>query len=188
MDANNWVRAVCIVVIFVVLGGLVVSSTGTQNIQDNWPMYRCNPAVIPFAAQLQPEGSTDTTEDNFAYCVQNTMSSFSTTLTQPLDFITNSMGDVVDGITDGLSGVQDQIGSLQGLTGDTGGSLFSSMLNVTIVANVLLTKMSDMQGKMMAIAAALMNTISTVEYTVISMWNGTIGDMIKWTEKIAMAV
>ena len=188
MDANNWVRAICIVIIFVVLGALVVSSTGTQNIQDNWPTYRCNPVVIPFAAQLQPEGSTDTTEDNFAYCVQNTMSSFSSTLTQPLDFITSSMGDVVGGITDGLSGVTDQIGSMQGLVGDTGGSLFGSMLNVTIVVNVLLTKMSDMQGKLMGISAALMHTISTVEYTVISMWNGTVGDMIKWTQKIAAAV
>jgi hypothetical protein len=98
------------------------------------------------------------------------------------------MGDVVGGITDGISGIQDQIGSIQGLVGDTGGGLFGSILNVTIVVNVLLTKMSDMQGKLMAISAALMNTITTVEYTVISIWNGTIGSMIEWTQKLAAAV
>jgi hypothetical protein len=117
MDISAWGKAILIVVVFIILGGRIIASTGTQTISDNWPTYRCNPSVIPFAAQLAPDGLDITTEDNFSYCVQNTMSSFSSVLTQPLDYLTSQSGNVLDGIMGGMSGMMDYITSFSDLFG-----------------------------------------------------------------------
>ena len=68
MNANYWVRAVLIVVVFVCLSGAIVASTGSKTIQDNWSTYKCSPAVMPFAAQLAPSGLDPavTTASNFS--------------------------------------------------------------------------------------------------------------------------
>ena len=51
--------------IFLIFIGLFMFNfltSGIQNIKDNWPEYRCNPTVMPFAGQF----GFDPTE-NFTY-------------------------------------------------------------------------------------------------------------------------
>ena len=188
MNANYWIRAVLIVVIFMALGGAVVASTGSQTIQDNWPLYRCTPAVIPFAAQLAPDGLDTTTEENFSYCVQNTMSSFSSTLTQPLDYLTSQSGNVLDGIMSGMSGIMDQMSSITDLFGSSGSSIFSSLTDIILYVTVLITKLSDAQAKMSAIVVTMLDTMTVSNYTILSIWNGTIGALIQAMGKVAEAL
>jgi hypothetical protein len=192
MNANYWVRSVLIVVVFVCLSGAVIASTGSKTITDNWPIYQCNPAVIPFAAQFAPAGlSADeggvTTESNFQFCVQNTMGSFSDTLTQPMDYLTSQSGNVLDGVLSGMSGIMDQITSITDLFGSTGTSLFSSITNVVMYATILITKLEDAQAKMSAIIVSVLNTLSTSNYTILSIWNGTVGTLIKDMGNVAAA-
>jgi len=187
MNANYWVRSVLIVVIFIGLGGAVVASTGSKTIQDNWPTYKCNPSVMPFATQLAPSGLDVTTASNFSECVQTTMGSFSDTLTQPLDYLTSQSGNVLDGILSGMSGIMDQISSVTDLFGSTGTSLFSSITNIVMYATILMTKLGDAQAKMSAIIVSMLNTLSTSNYTILSIWNGTVGTLIKDMGNVAAA-
>jgi hypothetical protein len=184
MDISAWGKAILIVVVFIILGGRIIASTGTQTISDNWPTYRCNPSVIPFAAQLAPDGLDITTEDNFSYCVQNTMSSFSSVLTQPLDYLTSQSGNVLDGIMGGMSGMMDYITSFSDLFGGGGASLFSSLTDIIMYVTILITKLGDAQAKMSGIMVGLLNTLSTANYTILSIWNGTIGEIIKDMGKV----
>ena len=189
MNANYWVRAVLIVVVFVCLSGAIVASTGSKTIQDNWSTYKCSPAVMPFAAQLAPSGLDPavTTASNFSECVQTTMGSFSDVLTQPLDYLTSQSGNVLDGVLSGMSGIMDQISSVTDLFGSTGSSLFSSITNIVMYTTILITKLGDAQAKMSAIIVSLLNTLSTANYTILSIWNGTVGTLIKDMGNVAAA-
>ena len=42
-----------------------IVSVGIKNIEDNWPTYRCNPVVMPFAGMFGQNAVT-----NFTYCIQ----------------------------------------------------------------------------------------------------------------------
>jgi hypothetical protein len=41
-------------------------SVGIKKIKKNWPEYRCNPTIMPFASLFGQDTMT-----NFAFCVEN---------------------------------------------------------------------------------------------------------------------
>ncbi len=49
MDAYDLISAISIILIFIALYFLAVLGIGMKKIEDNWPKYRCNPSVMPFA-------------------------------------------------------------------------------------------------------------------------------------------
>jgi hypothetical protein len=68
---NDWGKSITVIVVFMVIMTNMVFSVSAKSVQDNWPVYRCNPLMMPFAASFAPEGSTVTTEENFSYCIQD---------------------------------------------------------------------------------------------------------------------
>ena len=52
---------------------------------------------------------------------------------------------------------------------------------------ILITKLGDAQAKMSAIIVSLLNTLSTANYTILSIWNGTVGTLIKDMGNVAAA-
>ena len=55
-----------LLIIFIFLMCCLVSylSKGFKHIQNNWPQYRCNPVIMPFAGYFGHD-----TEENFAQCI-----------------------------------------------------------------------------------------------------------------------
>jgi len=54
-------------------------------------------------------------------------------------------------------------------------------------ATILITKLEDAQAKMSAIIVSVLNTLSTSNYTILSIWNGTVGTLIKDMGNVAAA-
>ena len=63
-------------------------------------MYRCNPMVMPLAAQLGPPG-TDVGA-NFEYCIQNMQSDIMSFFLQPLELIISVFLQLVEIIMEAL--------------------------------------------------------------------------------------
>ena len=49
MNSVDIIQSFFILLIFVSLFLVNILSVGIKNIEDDWPTYRCNPVVMPFA-------------------------------------------------------------------------------------------------------------------------------------------
>ena len=71
MNGSDIGLAVFIIIIFLLLYIFNILAVGISNVKKNWPLYRCNPIVMPFASIFGHEAF-----GNFLYCVNNINSSF----------------------------------------------------------------------------------------------------------------
>jgi len=181
---SDVVKSILIVVVFMVLATNIVLLIGAKSIQDNWPVYRCNPLLMPMASSFAPEGSTVTTEENFSYCIQDTMTNFAPVITQPFNYIQQATVGMLDSITtsnENTTAMQsDMKTSVSGITEN----IYGVMIGVLVEFNVLMIKITDSQNKLMGIMSTVMYIITSVQYTFKSMWDGIPGKLINSFSKI----
>ena len=102
-------NAFIIIVIFIILYIFNILAVGTKNIQDNWPEYRCNPIVMPFAGLFGHDVG-----DNFNTCIQEIQTAQSTYLMQPLVHTMDTVQQNQSLISDSLTDTQGQIANIRG--------------------------------------------------------------------------
>jgi len=178
----EWFQSICIVIVFIVLITYNMMNASIQSIQDNWALYRCNPIMMPFAGFIAPDGTT--TSDNFSFCVQNIMSSFAPTITQPFSYLQNMTLDMMNSINTSTEKSTEESSSMKFNVGGMFANIYSIFLNVMVEFNIIVVKLVDVQGKIAAIIATIMYIMTTVMYTFECMWAGVPGAMIKTIGKI----
>ena len=81
MKTSDLTLSIIIVFIFIFLYIFNLVVVGMQRIKDNWPVYRCQPLVMPFASFFGHD-----TGKNFAYCIQSMQKGFMDDLLKPVEF------------------------------------------------------------------------------------------------------
>ena len=71
--------SVIIILLFGFIYLITILGTNISHIKKNWPLYRCNPIIMPFASYFGVDS-----EDNMQKCTMNTQSSFMDAFLQPL--------------------------------------------------------------------------------------------------------
>ena len=89
MRSSDITFTILIILIFVGMYFYNILAVGIKNIQDNWPEYRCNPTVMPFAGTFGHDAG-----ENFTYCIQNMQMDFMSHLLSPMDYLMNVMGGI----------------------------------------------------------------------------------------------
>jgi hypothetical protein len=153
-----------------------------DHVRKNWTLYRCMPLIMPFAGYISPDKTS--TSDNFSYCIQNIMTSFAPTITQPFNYLQTLTMDMVDSINTSNENTTEQQYNIKFSTAGILGDLYAVFINVIIEFNIIVIKLVDTQGKMSGIMAAIMNIMTTVQYTFQSMWDGIPGRMIQEIGKL----
>ena len=72
-------NAVIIITIFILIQFLLTLSAGVANIKNNWDLYKCNPAVLPFASMFGHN-----TQQTFNECVKNSQVNFMSVFLEPI--------------------------------------------------------------------------------------------------------
>ena len=170
-------QAYTIIVLYALLLCINVFGTGVKSMQSNWPIYRCNPIMMPFAGYFSPDGTT--TAKNFSYCIQNIMFSFAPTVTQPFNYLQSMSIGMMNSINTSNENTTDQTSFLKSNVAGIIMNLYEVMINVIVEFNIIVIKMIDTQGKLAGVMSVMMHVITSVQYTFESMWNGVPGIMIK---------
>jgi hypothetical protein len=173
----EWGKSLFIILVFVVLVGHVAASVGVKNIQENWPLYRCNPLIMPFAATFSPTPTTASA--NFSFCVNDNLQSFGPSLTQPLSYVQNVTLDLLGALTTSNKNSMKQSSDFSFSVSGMFTSIYQVILGIVGKFNLVIIKMMDAQGKIMGALVALMHIVTTVQYTFMSMWEGIPGTMIR---------
>ena len=170
-------QAFLIILLYILLLFINILGTGVRNLQENWPLYRCTPIIMPIAGYISPDGTT--TSKNFSYCIQNIMFSFAPTITQPFSYLQSMSIQMMDSINTSNENTTEQTSDIKSSVAGIVANIYESLINIIIEFNIIVIKMIDTQGKLSGVMAVMMNIITAVNDTFESMWNGVPGDMIK---------
>ena len=178
---TDWVKSICIIFIFMGITLSVMFSSGVHTLKDNWAVYRCNPMILPIAGMIQEDVST---EENFAYCVQDTMTSIAPTFTQQFEHIQKLSTDTLSNLNTSMENAQEEQSFMRVNFSGIISSVYDTFLNIMIQFNIMFLKLNDTQGKLMGIVTVILYVMTTVQYTFQSMWDGIPGSLIRSFGKI----
>lgn len=177
-------NAIFIFLVFGVIFAQTSYMTNVKEVQANWPLYRCNPAYMPFASSLAPPGTNITASENLTYCLTETMQSLAPNITAPLQYIQDMTLNVLNDSADANETTLDNTNQFKFSTGLNFLNVFESMAGVATAVQVLVIKLLDSQQKLTGIIATVLHLMTVTLYTFQSMWDGIPGKMIRGFEKI----
>ena len=174
MKSSDITLTLFIVAVFIILFMVNIVSVGIKNIEDNWPTYRCNPVVMPFAGMFGQNAVT-----NFTYCIQTMQSNYMDYLMQPIHYNLGVVGNIGSVITDALNSARAFINNLRNFITSIVQNIFGVFLNILIAFQRILVDLKDMMLKTAGVMGALMYTMEGGVTLMRSTWNGPPGDLVR---------
>ena len=174
MNILDLTLAIFIILIFAGLFAFNLLTIGISKIKNNWPVYRCNPVVMPFASIFGQDAVT-----NFTYCIQTMQSNYMTYLMQPLHYSLDVIGKTGSNITDAINDVRAFFNNIRNFVINIVQSIFGVFLNILIEFQSVTITIKDMFSKMIGIMATLMFTLSGSIQTMTATWAGPPGQLAR---------
>jgi len=182
MKTSDIGLAIFIFLVFIALYVSNILAIGVQNIKQNWPKYRCNPIVMPFASYIGPDGVNSS--DNFTFCIQNMQTNYMQYLLKPVNYNLNAMGSVASSLTDSINKIREFFDYIRTEIMSIVGNIFSVFLNIIIEFQRNIINIKDLFGKLVAILATFIYILSGSVMTMNSAWNGPPGKLVRSVSKI----
>ncbi len=179
MRSSDITLSLFIILIFVGMYFYNILAVGIKNIQNNWPQYRCNPTVMPFAGTFGHD-----VMENFTYCIQNMQGDYMGYLLQPLHYLTGLLGNVSGGLTEAVQDLRSFMNVFRNFIASIVQSIFGVFLNILTQFQFILIKMKDMMAKIVGIMASMMFILQGSVMTMQSTWNGAPGQMVRLMSKM----
>ena len=174
MKTSDLTLTVIIVFIYILLYLFNLLVVGIQRIKENWPVYRCQPLIMPFASVFGHDSS-----ENFAYCIANMQKNFMGPLLQPLNFNVQLLGDITGGLTSGLNTNRNFMSEFRESASATFMNIFSVIFNITIEIQRMSINFKDMIGKLVGAMTTSLYILNGSIMTMESAWSGPPGDLVK---------
>lgn len=144
-------------------------------IKENWPKYRCNPPYWIFSENIS---------DDFTYCVQNTQMSMMGFLTQPLNYMVDSLVSIGGGFGANINDMRQVISNVRGFISNIIENIFGVFLNLIIQFQKMIISIKDMIGKMLGVVITILYILDGSIKTMNSAWGGPPGQMVRKIGKI----
>lgn len=175
MKAYDIFLSIIIIVLIISIIFMNTLSIGVTHIKKNWPEYRCNPTIMPFASYFGHEPIS-----NFTYCIQNMQSSYMNILMQPAHYIINLMHNIISGLMNDIDMIRKKFYSLITNIENIVYSIFGVFINIIIQFQYMIIKIKDVFSKMIGIMVANIYLIEGTMKTGQSIINGPIGDTLNF--------
>ena len=119
--------SVIIILLFGFIYLITILGTNLSHIKKNWPLYRCNPIIMPFASYFGVDS-----EENMQKCTMNTQSSFMDAFLQPLYAMQASSLDNQQTMHKSQKASTANVTKHRGIMASMTGSIFNKLNNVLI--------------------------------------------------------
>lgn len=174
MKFSDILLSLLIILIFLMCCLVSYLSKGFKHIQNNWPEYRCNPVIMPFAGYFGHD-----TEENFSQCIGQMQSSVMGVFTADLHagqhMLQNSIGNAASSMQS-MRGLQ---GNLRPAIGGSITNIFGVFQNVLIEFQKFVMGFKDMLMKILGIVATMMYMLSGQNMLGTSIVNGPMMTTLK---------
>ena len=174
MKTSDLSITIFILIVFIILYVFNVLSVGINQIKEDWPVYRCNPVIMPFASIFGQD-----VVNNFTYCIQSMQGNYMSYLMQPLQYNLNVIGNIVKGLTGAINSIRAFFNNIRNRIIDIVKSIFAVFLNILIEFQRLTINIKDLFNKLIGIMVALMYTLNGSIMTMNSAWSGPPGQLTR---------
>jgi len=174
MRGKDIFLSILIVIVFFLLYAFAALSVGIKKVEEDWPLYRCNPAVMPLASVFGHDPA-----ENFTYCVQNMQTDYMDYLLAPVNYNMGVLGSLGEETMQAIQSARAFISNLRGFLTDIITSVFGVFLNLLIEVQRTMVVIKDTIGKFVGILAGLLFTMDGSIRLMQSTWNGAPGAMVR---------
>ena len=174
MATSDVSLSIIVVIIFILLYLFNLIVVGMQRIKDNWPEYRCQPMVMPFASIFGHN-----TAKNFAYCIQNIQTNFMDDLLKPVNFNIGILSGITSELTDQLQAARGFLSGFRFNLSDIFSNIFATMFNIMVEIQRMVINIKDMIGKMTGILLTTLFVLNGSMLTMASAWKGPPGQLVR---------
>lgn len=174
MRGKDILSLVFVLIIFVLLFISNFLIVGVNNIKKNWPLYRCNPVVMPFAGVFGHDPAT-----NMVYCVQSMQSEYMTYLLEPIHYALSAVESIGSNLMSDMQQIRKLSGNMSSFSIGNFTSVFTKFENIRIEFHRILAKFKDVMGRLLGAMLTFCYVFIGGMDTGQSIINGPIGGAIK---------
>ena len=175
MKAGDLFLTFMIILIFVAIYAFNILSIGMANIKKNWPIYRCNPMIMPFASYFGHEPVS-----NFTYCIQNMQTSYMSSLLGPTNYAMGILKDTLGALMKDVQSIRKKIADFVGTITNIVGSIFGVFINILVQFQNMIIKLKDAFGKVLGTMTTVIYLIESGLLTGTSVMAGPIGGTLRF--------
>ena len=128
---------------------------GMEYINNNWEIYKCNPAIMPFAGSFGRDVMANTLE-----CITEIQTGITAGFMGPFTTLVASMGGVADGVSDQMTKQSIMMQTLSKIASGKFVNLFSSFFNVLMVFHKFIIDFKDIQMKILGVVTTIIYMIT----------------------------
>ena len=148
--------------------GITSYSTYTSilaQVKANWNTNRCKPIFMPFAGVIMPQpGQTasETTEQNFQYCIQQDSSMVINIALMPFEFAMFIIIEFLDSIMSAITAFMKFVQWLKNELGSIFKELYEKILLVIIPLMVMMVHLRDILAKMNGVMVTALYSVMNI--------------------------
>ena len=173
MKASDWTRFIYVIFIFIILHTFIIFVVQFENIKKNWPRYKCNPMIMPFAGMFGHDEYT-----NFTECIQTMQTDYMDYLLQPLNLDLSVISQMSQVFSEGVTGGFNLIADLQNLLGNIFQGIYGVFYQVIIEFQKMIINIKDVFNKVAGMFILLSNILRGLVLTMESASNSVIGQVL----------
>ena len=174
MNAKDATLAFLIVFIFVIIIIYNITTSKLAYITNNWPEYRCNPIIMPFASYFGHNPSK-----NFNECIKGIQKSNMGEYLQPVNYAISLAGKTGSQVTESVQGVREFLNYLRNQLHATIRKIFTVFLGIVMPIQEILLRFRDLTMKLLGSMAVLLYMVDGSNKTVVSTWNSDVGGLVR---------
>ena len=145
-----------------------------QNIIDNWPLYRCNPIVIPFASFFGKDPS-----ENLQGCLFTSTEGFFGILIQPFQMIMKIFVKILDDLFNQLNVLRVFLEPVREFIRFSSDMVYQKVEGVMNVVIYSFLKINNIMKRVFANFRLAVYSLEASQMAINSTWNGPIGGLIR---------
>jgi hypothetical protein len=174
MKTSDLTLSIIIILFFIGLYFFNIFIVGVAHIKDNWPVYRCQPMIMPFASWFGKD-----TSENFSFCIQNIQIGSLGNLLGPINLNMNILKHITSKFTDDLNKARAFMSVFRFNLRGIFGNVFATMFNIMVEIQRMIINIKDVIAKMIGIIMTTLFIVKGSIMTMQSMWNGPPGKLVR---------
>ena len=151
--------SIVIILLFFFMYLITVLGTNVSHIKKNWPLYRCNPLIMPFASYFGVDS-----EENMHKCTMNTQSNFMDAFLKPLHEMQATSLNNQKTIHENHKTSSSTMNKHRGLIASMTSGLFSKLNNVLIEMTKTGLTMEDNMARVQGLFVTVFYMFRSITY------------------------
>jgi hypothetical protein len=179
MKFGDMIKSLVIILLFLFVWMISTLIFKLKDIKTNWPKYRCNPSVMPFASSFGQDAI-----ENFTFCIGNIQMDLMDYFLKPIYFVMNLIGSLGDALLESIQQIREMISWIRFSVFSIVGDVLGIFINIITKFQLIIIQMKTLVMKMVAVTVVILYKIQGVMMTGKSIYRGPIGDIMRFLGSI----